>query len=104
MLKFGQMRLPLFPILHKLVIIVHDQGIGMMPEQLARAFARFYRAYTSDKLPGTGLGLNLVKEIAEIQGGTVELSSHSGVGMVASLWLRLAGAEVVADIPATEAA
>ncbi|MDH4463916.1 MAG: PAS domain S-box protein [Acidovorax sp.] len=72
------------------VISIQDQGIGMTPEQLARAFERFYRADGSGNIPGTGLGLNLVKEIAEIHGGSVELSSEPDVGTVASLWLPLA--------------
>ncbi|MFP5340600.1 MAG: sensor histidine kinase, partial [Gammaproteobacteria bacterium] len=44
------------------VISIRDQGIGMTPEQLSRAFERFYRADASGNIPGTGLGLNLVKE------------------------------------------
>lgn len=72
------------------VIAVQDHGIGMTPAQLARAFERFYRADTSGNIPGTGLGLNIVKEIAEIHGGHVELSSTPGEGTTASLWLRLA--------------
>lgn len=71
-------------------IEVQDRGIGMTPSQLARAFERFYRADTSGNIPGTGLGLNIVKEIAEIHGGWVELSSTPGEGTTASLWLRLA--------------
>lgn len=77
------------------VISVRDQGIGMTPEQLARAFERFYRADGSGNIPGTGLGLNLVKEIAEIHGGFVELASEHGVGTTASLWLRLAATGAV---------
>ena len=84
------------------VISIRDQGIGMTPEQLSRAFERFYRADASGNIPGTGLGLNLVKEIAEIHGGTVELSSKAGVGTEASLWLRLASTTV--DTPETAAA
>jgi PAS domain S-box-containing protein len=75
---------------HQIVIHVRDQGIGMTPSQLARAFERFYRADSSGSIPGTGLGLNLVKEIAEIHGGSVELSSEPGVGTVASLHLKRA--------------
>jgi len=70
------------------VLRVKDHGMGMSPEQLSRAFERFYRADSSGNIPGTGLGLNLVKEIAEIHGGTVDLSSEPGVGTVASLWLK----------------
>ena len=76
----------------QVVIAVRDHGIGMTPEQLARAFERFYRADASGNIPGTGLGLNLVKEIAEIHGGSVELASEPGVGTTASLRLKLAHA------------
>lgn len=73
-------------------IHVRDQGIGMTPEQLDRAFERFYRADTSGNIPGTGLGLNLVKEIVELHGGTVGLQSTPGQGTVATLQLPLAPA------------
>ncbi len=79
------------------VIAVQDHGIGMTPAQLARAFERFYRADTSGNIPGTGLGLNIVKEIAEIHGGHVELSSTPGEGTTASLWLRLAPQDAHAE-------
>ncbi len=74
------------------VVAIHirDQGLGMTPDQVERAFERFYRADTSGNIPGTGLGLNLVKEIAEIQGGSVSLQSEFGVGTVATLRMRLA--------------
>lgn len=81
------------------VVRVRDRGIGMTPSQLARAFERFYRADTSGNIPGTGLGLNLVKEIAEIHGGAIELVSEPGVGTTASLWLRLARAAVADSEP-----
>ncbi len=71
-------------------IEVIDQGIGMTPEQLERAFERFYRADASGHRPGTGLGLNLVKEIANVHGGSVSLASEAGHGTVATLRLRLA--------------
>ncbi|TNF52343.1 MAG: HAMP domain-containing histidine kinase, partial [Burkholderiales bacterium] len=74
-------------------IHVRDSGIGMSPDQLERAFERFYRADTSGNIPGTGLGLNLVKEIAEIHGGSVQLQSELGKGTVATLRLRVARQE-----------
>jgi signal transduction histidine kinase len=57
---------------------VTDQGIGMSPDQLARVFERFYRADPSGNTPGTGLGMSLVKEIVELQGGRVEVHSTLG--------------------------
>lgn len=83
------------------LVHVSDQGIGMTPEQLDRAFERFFRADTSGNIPGTGLGLNLVKEIAEIHGGTVSLRSQIGVGTVATLRLRMAGAEQTQSLALT---
>lgn len=72
------------------VIEVSDQGIGMSPEQLERAFERFYRADASGNIPGTGLGLSLVKEVAELHQGRVTLSSTLGSGTTAHLWIPLA--------------
>ena len=69
---------------------VTDRGIGMTPAQLARAGERFYRADTSGNIPGTGLGLALVKEIARLQGGRVDLASEAGQGTTVTLWLRTA--------------
>lgn len=68
-------------------IRVRDGGIGMSPEQLARVFERFYRADPSGNIPGTGLGLCLVKEIVELQGGSVEVRSEAGVGTEVTIWL-----------------
>ncbi len=84
------------------VVSVQDQGIGMTPAQLDRAFERFYRADSSGNIPGTGLGLNLVKEIAEIHGGWVELESAPGEGTTASLWLRrhTTAVDIDATVPA----
>lgn len=67
-------------------IRVSDHGLGMTPEQLARAFERFFRADTSGNIPGTGLGLSLVKEIMEIHGGRVEITSEFGRGTQVTLW------------------
>jgi PAS domain S-box-containing protein len=70
-------------------VAVRDEGLGMTPVQLQRAFERFYRADTSGNIPGTGLGLNLVKEIVELHGGTVSLDSSFGQGTTATLRLPL---------------
>lgn len=65
-----------------------DHGIGMTNEHLSRLFERFYRADTSGNIPGTGLGLCLVKEIVEIHGGWVDVSSVLGEGTTVTLWLK----------------
>jgi PAS domain S-box-containing protein len=71
------------------VLEVSDRGIGMTPEQLACAFERFYRADTTGNIPGTGLGLSLVKEVAELHNGHVELESELGRGTQARLYIPM---------------
>lgn len=66
---------------------VQDHGIGMSPEHSARAFERFFRADASGNIPGTGLGLSLVKEIVELHGGEVKLQSAAGQGTTVTIWL-----------------
>ena len=73
-----------------------DHGIGMTPEQLARCFERFYRADASGNIPGTGLGLVLVKEIVEIFGGRITIASNFGEGSSAVIWLNVAEASAEA--------
>lgn len=68
-------------------ICVSDRGIGMSAEQASRACGRFYRADTSGKIPGTGLGMSIVSEIIGLHGGRVAICSRPGVGTAVTLWL-----------------
>ncbi len=68
-------------------ISVCDQGIGLTPEQLARVCERFYRADASGSIPGTGLGMSIVKEIIELHNGQVSITSDFGAGTRVNLWL-----------------
>jgi PAS domain S-box-containing protein len=80
---------------------VRDSGIGMTAEQLARVSERFYRADASGSIPGTGLGMSIVKEITELLGGRLALASVPGEGTAVTLWLPTAGA--AAPTPAATA-
>ncbi|MDD4881301.1 MAG: PAS domain S-box protein [Gallionellaceae bacterium] len=71
-------------------VVIEDRGIGMTPEQMAHMFDRFYRADTSGAIPGTGLGMCLVKEIMGFFGGQVTVSSEIGHGTEVTLWLPIA--------------
>ena len=66
---------------------VRDRGIGMTSAEQGRVFERFYRADSSGKIPGTGLGMSIVKEIAELHGGMVEVASQTGEGTRVTLWI-----------------
>jgi signal transduction histidine kinase len=72
---------------------VSDQGLGMSPEQQSHLFERFWRADTTGHIPGTGLGMSLVKEILELHGGYVEVASQEGHGTQVTLWLPARKAE-----------
>jgi PAS domain S-box-containing protein len=80
-------------------IRITDHGIGMTPEQLAHVCERFYRADTSGKIPGTGLGMSIVKEIIELHGGRLELASKVGAGTTVTLWLPAGDVEVGTQAP-----
>ncbi len=85
---------------------VRDAGIGMTPQQLARVSERFYRADASGSIPGTGLGMSIVKEITELLGGSLALTSEPGQGTAVTVWLPAeaqpppAPAPVPAPVPA----
>ncbi|RRB00674.1 PAS domain S-box protein [Larkinella rosea] len=63
---------------------VEDTGIGMEPSILPHIFERFRQAsdFTTRYYGGTGLGLNIVKSLTEMQGGWIEVKSKLGEGSV----------------------
>lgn len=71
-------------------IVVSDRGIGMTEAQLARLGERFYRVDPSGNVPGTGLGISLVKEIINLHGGTFEPACSPGDGCRMTVWLPMA--------------
>jgi len=74
----------------QICIRVSDHGIGMTPAQLARVGERFYRADSSGRIPGTGLGMSIVREIIQLHGGELKLASTAGAGTTVSLLLPAA--------------
>jgi two-component system heavy metal sensor histidine kinase CusS len=75
------------------VISVIDNGCGIASEHLPHLFDRFYRADPSRSSPdSTGLGLAVVRSIAELHGGAVKVSSAPGQGAAFEMRLPSAGA------------
>lgn len=70
-------------------IKVSDDGKGIDESELPRLFEKFYRAGNSVGVPGTGIGLYLVKRFTEMHGGTVEVRSAPGRGTDFTLKLPL---------------
>lgn len=61
-------------------ISVEDTGVGISPEDLPHIFDRFYQGESVRESGGTGLGLSIVKQLVEIQGGSVSATSRPGEG------------------------
>jgi CheY-like chemotaxis protein/two-component sensor histidine kinase len=76
---------------HFLRISVTDNGIGIPGEELRRLFQPFSQIDSglARKFEGTGLGLAMVKLLAELHGGTVAVESAVGQGSCFTVWLPL---------------
>jgi two-component system sensor histidine kinase MprB len=68
-------------------LYVADQGPGIAEEDLPHVFERFYRSPESRTMPGSGLGLSIVRAVAERHGGAVWAGSAPEGG--AAFWFRL---------------
>lgn len=68
-------------------ITVTDDGIGISGEDIGHIFKRFYRADKSRDRTGLGLGLPIVKWIAELHNGTIDVKSSMGGGSVFTVTL-----------------
>ncbi len=66
---------------------VQDQGAGMDQEVVSRIFDRFFRGESAAGVPGSGLGMSIVKEIMDIHGGRIAIASEPDKGTTVTLWL-----------------
>ena len=73
---------PMFSAIH-----IRDTGPGIPEEEQSRVFQRFYRGAKHNDEEGVGIGLYLVRQIAQGQGGYVKVSSQMGEGSTFSLYL-----------------
>jgi signal transduction histidine kinase len=87
----GRVRLSARRMDDSIQILVEDDGPGISPEMQEKVFERFARVDPSRTLPGTGLGLALVKAFIELHNGTVRVEQSS-----------LGGAAFVIDLPSRQ--
>ena len=78
---------------------IEDTGIGILPAQLPHIFERFRQAdgSTSRTHEGTGLGLALVKELVELHGGDIRVSSSYGSGTLFTVELPMGADHLPAE-------
>jgi signal transduction histidine kinase len=85
----GRILIRLRRVVNRVYFEVEDNGYGISPERQKRLFQRFYRAKQpgTEEIPGTGLGLSMVKTVIERHGGEVWVQSEQGIGSTFGCWL-----------------
>jgi signal transduction histidine kinase len=89
---------------HYLEIAVCDTGIGISEQGKARLFQPFTQidSTLAREYEGIGLGLVMVRRLAELQGGSVSLTSELGQGSTFTVWLPWRNRADIADIADTD--
>ena len=75
----------------KICLSVADNGIGIPSDELSHIFNRFYRVKNDENFDarGSGLGLTLVKHVADIHGWQIEVDSSHGEGTIFSIFIPI---------------
>ncbi|MFM9265017.1 PAS domain S-box protein [Tychonema sp. BBK16] len=87
--KGGNVHLGLEFQLHQVLLRVCDRGIGIFPEDIKQLFEPFHRGKNVRIIPGTGLGLIVVKKCVDLHQGSIEITSEVGIGTTCVVTLPL---------------
>ena len=85
--KFGPAGVQVEVCLRAGELTVRDHGPGIAPADLPHVFDRFYRAPSARGVPGSGLGLSIVRQVADRHSGTVRAEAAPGGGTLIRFWL-----------------
>lgn len=85
-----------------LKIDIIDRGIGIPEEDIPCLFNAFFRAGNVGKIAGTGLGLQITKQLVDLHGGAITVNSRQNVGTTMRIVLPLAYDELANDELANE--
>src|SRR5215471_15126894 len=92
------------------VVTVEDEGLGIPAADIDRLFERYFRGSNVSGIVGTGVGLNLVKMVVDLHGGSIAVESQEGQGsrFTVRLPIKLQGGrptpsiEMIAELRAAE--
>jgi PAS domain S-box-containing protein len=93
-LKYSSNKKPIDVVIKKInnnsVITIKDYGIGIPEADLPYIFESFFRSTNVDNIPGTGLGMSIIKLFVEMHGGTVNIESKINKGTTLIITLPIA--------------
>ncbi|MBK8025081.1 MAG: PAS domain S-box protein [Chloroflexi bacterium] len=96
-LKYSPSEKPVHVVLSEdeahITLTVRDEGIGIPPDDLKHLFEPFHRATNVGAIPGSGLGLSIVKQAAEAHGGIIRVESELDCGTTFTFVLPKQGGE-----------
>lgn len=81
-------------------ISVTDNGIGMDAEDVPKLFQPYFRARSSAGIAGTGIGLNIAKEIVELHEGSISVQSKLGAGTTFTVALPMTTIDITTNTAA----
>jgi PAS domain S-box-containing protein len=87
--KGGNVHLGLEFQLDRVLLRIQDRGIGIFPEDLKQLFEPFHRGKNVRTIPGTGLGLIVVKKCVDLHQGSIQITSEVGIGTTCVVTLPL---------------
>ncbi len=76
----GVVQLSLYQRQGQAVFSIKDNGLGIPPEDYPHLFEPFHRGKNVSNIPGSGLGLSIVKQFVDLQKGDIKVESKLGVG------------------------
>ena len=88
----------------EIVVAVADRGLGIPANDLERLFERYHRGSNVSGIVGTGVGLYLVKMVADLHRGRVEVTSAEGAGSRFTVHLPVTPAEAMKAVSLVEPA
>jgi two-component system, OmpR family, sensor histidine kinase MprB len=97
--KFDPSGAPIEVVVDGATLTVLDRGPGVPAGEEERIFDRFHRTEAARTMPGSGLGLSIVREVVQRAGGSVHAASREGGGAAIGFMLPTAGPPTASPLP-----